>query len=112
MVNDNKNNDDKNNDDNDRNKLRKDIALSLLKRLHDDFFFYKDFMKVVSRIEKDGENISIDDSLYLVDAIFGDYEDDVARIVGRKPETIMDFIIEIMQSDDIKSAADNISLKK
>lgn len=103
----------KNNDNTtEREQLRKDVGSSLISRLQEDFFFYKNFMKVVSRVEKDGDNISIDDSLYLIDAIIGDHEDDVARIVGKKPEEIMNFITELMQSSDIKDAANNISLKK
>jgi len=99
------------NDNNDREKLRKDIASSLLLRLQEDFFFYKKFMKTVSRVEKDGENITIEDSMFLIDAILGDYEDDVARIVGKRPDEIMNFITELMQSDDIKNAA-GVSIKK
>ena len=99
-------------DDDEREQLRKDVASSLISRLQEDFFFYKKFMKVVSRVEKDGENISIDDSMFLIDAILGDYEDDVARIVGKRLDEIMDFITELMKSDDIKDAANNISLKK
>ena len=103
----------KNNDnDDERELLRKKIASSLISRLQEDFFFYKKVMKTVAKVEKDGENISIDDSMFLIDAIIGDYEDDVARIVGKRPDEIMNFITELMQSDDIKDAADNISLKK
>ena len=98
--------------DDEREQLRKKIASSLLSRLQEDFFFYKNFMKTISRVEKDGKNISIDDSMFLIDAILGEHEGDVARIVGKKPEEIMNFITELMQSDDIKDAADNISLKK
>lgn len=98
--------------DDEREQLRKKIASSLLSRLQEDFFFYKNFMKTISRVEKDGKNISIDDSMFLIDAILGEHEDDVARIVGKKPEEIMNFITELMQSDDIKEAANKISLKK
>ena len=99
------------NDNDEREQLRKDVASSLLLRLQEDFFFYKKFMKTVSRVEKDGENITIEDSMFLIDAILGDYEDDVARIVGKRPDEIMNFITELMQSDDIKNAA-GVSIKK
>lgn len=101
-----------NNSTDERELLRKELASSLLSRLQEDFFFYKKFMKTVAKVEKDGENISIEDSMFLIDAILGDHEDDVARIVGKRPDEIMNFITELMQSDDIKDAADNISLKK
>ena len=115
MSNDNPFKNDDNDDDDERELLMKDIASSLLSRLQQDFFFYKNFMKTVSRVEKDGNNISVDDLLYLTDAVIGDHEDDVARIVGKSPEEIMNFIAELaelMKSGDIRDADTNISLKK
>lgn len=108
------NNDNKENDVNinDRSALRRYLAQHLITRLENDFFFYKRFMSVVSRVSKnDGKDASIEDTLFLIDAVLDGKDDEVEMLVGSAPSYVMNFITEVMQDDAI-THADGISLKK
>ena len=100
--------------DDGRDRLRKELAESLVRRIEDDAFFASDFFSVISDVSKasdDGSGVEALESFKLIDMVIGDRRADVKRIVGSSTKDVFAFITEVVSSSDVKTS-DGDTLEK
>lgn len=95
-----------------RDRLRSELADTLLKRIKNDAFFAADFFGLVSGLENaDNDPQEALKAYRLIPMVFGNREADVRRIVGTETKNVFTFIREVIISTNAVDDSGD-SLKK
>ncbi|MFA6664768.1 MAG: hypothetical protein WCS21_10720 [Lachnospiraceae bacterium] len=95
-----------------RDRLRSELADTLLKRIKNDAFFAADFFGLVAGLgNADTDPQEALKAYRLLPLVFGDREADVKRIVGTETKEIFTFIREVISSTNAVDDSGD-SLKK
>ena len=95
-----------------RDRLRRDLADDLLKRIKNDAFFAADFFGLVAGLDNaDTDPKEALKAYQLIPMVFGNREDDVRRIVGTETKNVFTFIRDVISSTNAVDDSGD-SLKK
>ena len=76
--------------------LREKLAKELLARLEDDAFFATDFFSLMTDITgADEQSIEQLKAFKLVDMIAGKHRAEIKRVVGKKTEDVIEFVLSV-----------------